>query len=209
MENTKSYNRAFLTGCDHTGEWLLPWFIKNIRKHNNTPIVFADFGVKNISAVDADLVIDLKNSKERGWFKKPRAILECPSEQTVWLDTDCEVLANIEPIFDLLVADKLCMVKDVPLWKRRKGNIYNSGVVGVIGKPNPLYKWTEAIRKSPKRGDQETLHHIDPNATMIHDLPQEYNWLRLTLENDKTDSPDKKIMHWTGRRGKERIKAKL
>ena len=208
MSNTILFEQAFVTGCDHTGEWLMPWFLRNLRKHNNTPVVFADFGVRNVNAIDADLIIDLKDSKESGWFKKPRAMLECPAERVVWLDTDCEVLANVEDLFDMIVENKLCMVDDVPWTKRKRKKWYNSGVVGFMNKPEILKDWATAVSKRPRRGDQETLHDMNRGKD-IHELPQEYNWLRVTLENDKQDSSDKKIMHWTGRRGKERIKAKL
>ena len=201
------FDRAFLTGCDHTQEWLLPWFLENLRKHNNVPVVFADFGVTNKN-IPVDYIIDLTVTKEKGWFKKPKAVLKCPAKQTVWLDTDCEVLDNIEDLFGMLVPNKMCMVDDVPWTKRKRKKWYNSGVVGVIDKPKVLHDWANAVSKKPSRGDQETLHNMNRNAD-IHELPQEYNWLRVTLENDKQDSPNKKIMHWTGRKGKERIKAKM
>ena len=44
---SKKYKRAFLTGCDETTEWMLPWFVENYKKHNDTPIVFANFGISD------------------------------------------------------------------------------------------------------------------------------------------------------------------
>ena len=52
------YDKAFLTGCDYKYEWLLPWFFKNYKKYNNTPLIFADFGVKN-----KDIVKDFSSDK--------------------------------------------------------------------------------------------------------------------------------------------------
>ena len=115
----------------------MPWFLRNLRKHNTTPIVFANFGVKNVSAIDVDYVIDMTGVREKGWFKKPKSIIDCPSKNTIWLDTDCEVLSNIEQLFDMLVPEKLCMVRDV-LGRRKRTHLYNSGVVGVIDKPKTL-----------------------------------------------------------------------
>ena len=88
------YNKAFLTGCDYKHEWILPWFFENYRKHNNTPLIFADFGVKNKDIIKDNVhaIINLKNLKEKGWFKKPKAMLNCPSEKTVCLYTDFQVL---------------------------------------------------------------------------------------------------------------------
>ena len=44
----KKYDKAFLTGCDENTEWMLDWFIDNLKKHKNTsPVIFADFGVSD------------------------------------------------------------------------------------------------------------------------------------------------------------------
>ena len=52
----KLYDEAFLTGCDASTEWMLSWFIKNYKKYNDTPIIFADFGVSELTRkiVDAN-----------------------------------------------------------------------------------------------------------------------------------------------------------
>ena len=42
--------------------------------------------------------------------------------------------------------------------------------------------------------------------TYINELPNIYNWLRLQVEVDSEDSPNKNIMHWTGEKGNERIR---
>ena len=76
-------------------------------------------------------------------------------------------------------------------------------------KPQVLRAWVGAVKKNPEVGDQEVLHSIlDPllKLTHINDLPNIYNWLRLQLENDKQDNPNKLVMHWTGRKGKEVIR---
>ena len=45
--------------------------------------------------------------------------------------------------------------------------------------------------------------------TYIAELPNIYNWLRLQVEHDGEDSPNKKIMHWTGEKGNDRIRGKM
>ena len=40
----------------------------------------------------------------------------------------------------------------------------------------------------------------------IEDLPNEYNVLRIQMEEDGPYKGKTKIIHWTGRKGKERIK---
>ena len=72
-------NRAFLTGSDEKTEWLLEWFLKNYRKHNDTPIIFADFGVTKETRVWANAMFDgyfaIPKRKQHGWFMKPKAML--------------------------------------------------------------------------------------------------------------------------------------
>ena len=36
-------NKAVLTGSDANTEWLLPWFIENYKKHNDTNLSIVDF----------------------------------------------------------------------------------------------------------------------------------------------------------------------
>ena len=137
-------------------------------------------------------------------------MLNCPAEKTVWIDTDCQVLQNIESIFSLLQPNKLNMVEDKPWTKRRgeNGAWYNSGVVGYIGKPPILRQWADWILESNEIGDQEVLYErLDPleKLTYINPLPNEYNWLRVQIEHDDQDSWNKKVVHWTGYKGKKRI----
>jgi len=42
----------------------------------------------------------------------------------------------------------------------------------------------------------------------INSLPNIFNWLRIQLI-DNQDNPAKKIMHWTGRKGKLKIQEKI
>ena len=208
----KSYNEAFLTGCDESTEWMLSWFIKNYKKHNNTPIIFADFGVSELTRkiVEANFhaIINMSDVKEIGWFKKPRSMLYAPSKKTVWLDTDCQVLDDISPIFNLLEKDKLSMVEDRP-WSERRGEVWhNSGVVGFINKPPILHQWCREVNNNPVVGDQEVLHGMLNPITKIkyiNDLPNEYNVMRIQIELDNYKG-NKRIIHWTGRKGKIRIK---
>lgn len=221
MQNTtltktiKSFKKAFITGADSNTEWMLPWFFENYKKHNKTPILLADFGLKNPKKYKkyVHAIIDMSHIQEEGWFKKPKAIIYSPAEMTVWIDTDCEVLKPIDDIFDRLEPNKLNMVKDKP-WSKRFGmEMYNSGIVGVIKKPNILYDWAKQVQENPARGDQETLAQMlnDPLKTLtyINPIPNEYNWLRVQVANDGQNSPHKKVMHWTGAKGKDKIKEKM
>ncbi len=210
------YEEAFVTGCDYSCEWMLAWWIKNYKQHNSKPIIFANFGVTDlmlsIVRENFDAVMDLSKAEERGWFKKPKAMLHSPAKKTVWIDTDCEILTDIGDIFDLLEPDKLNMVEDKPWSKRRGEDWHNSGVVGFIDKPHILKMWCQAIKDNPIIGDQETLHTILSPITKlkyINELPNVYNWLRVQMENDQEDTQFKKIIHWTGYKGKQRIRTKI
>ena len=209
------YDKAFITGCDHTSEWLIPWFVENYKKHNTAPLIFANFGVKNLDSIKGHFheIINVEDSSEvKGWFKKPKVMCSSPAHKTVWLDTDCQVIDNIEDIFDLLKPNKLNMVEDKPWTLRRgiNGPWYNSGVVGFIGRPIILTNWLNWVKENKtEHGDQEVLYaklDIMGKLTYINPLPNEYNWLRLQLEHDNQNSWNKKIIHWTGPHGKDRIR---
>jgi hypothetical protein len=210
----KSFDKVFLTGCDSKTEWMLPWFLKNFNKHNNTPIVFANFGISEQGlnyASSCASVIDMTSTGGQGWFKKPQSMIEASklSHKVCWIDTDCHILADLKGVFDLIEPNKLAMVEDIPWSKRRKEVWHNTGVVAFEDRPLILDEWFKAVKSNPVQGDQEVLHTIlrkdlkrQINTTS---LPQEYNWLRLMLQ-DGVDSKKKKVMHWTGPKGKEYIK---
>ena len=81
----------------------------------------------------------------------------------------------------------------------------------VKGKPDILKRWVERCENNPKGtiGDQECLGDmIGVSEEFIVEMPQEYQWLRLMLQ-EGYDSPDKKIIHWTGPKGKLHIRTRL
>ena len=213
-KHTTLYDEAFLTGCDSSQEWMLTWFLKNYKKNSTKPLVFANFGVTDacldIMRANCHAIMDMTTTEEKGWFKKPLSMIKCPAYKTVWLDTDCEIRMNIDNIFNLLEPNILNMVEDEP-WSMRAGQKWhNSGVVGVIDKPMILNQWALEIRNNGgQQGDQEVLHSMLTPITKIsaiHDLPNEYNVLRIQTEVDRTYNGPIRIMHWTGYKGKNIIK---
>lgn len=211
------YDKVFLTGCDKTQEWMLDWFLDNYKKHNDTPILFANFGVSDpmLSKIKRQkkfhAVLDLTKTKEIGWFKKPVSMMNSPSKKTVWIDTDCEVLGNLEKIFDLLIEGKLNMVEDVPWSKRRKETWYNSGIVGFVDKPSILQKWVSKVKEEPKVGDQEVLHNMTDQLQKlmyINPLPKQFNVMRIQ-HIDKTVPKNPLVYHWTGKKGKAIIEKRM
>jgi len=216
VRHMKSYDKAFVTGCDENHEWMLEWFFKNYKKHmKDVPLVFANFGLtpdglkkvrENVHAV-----MNLKTFDEEGWFKKPMSMIKCPSKKTIWIDLDCEIRDDISNLFNMLKPNMLNMVEDKPWTMRGQELWHNSGVVGFIDKPTILYDWAKAIRDNPVQGDQEVLHLLLNPITKIkyiNDIPNEYNVLRLQVETDGYAGAIK-VMHWTGQKGKNKIRAML
>lgn len=209
------YNECFLTGADEKQEWMITWFFDNYRQYNSSPVVFADFGLsesgKELAQMRADHYIDLTSHKEKGWFLKPKALMESPSKKTVWIDLDCEVIGNIDTVFNELELEKLAMVVDHP-WKKRRGELWhNSGFVGINGKPAILSSWISNIQSSPHVGDQEVLHAMLSPITKIQyikDLPHKYNVLRIDVLDNNVPK-DAKVFHWTGAKGKDEIRRKM
>ena len=158
-------------------------------------------------------------SEAKGWFKKPRALLDASRLDDVskvcWIDTDCEIKGNIEHIFDLSQPHRLGMVEDRP-WTRRRnelGEWYNSGVVLIEGTPNIVKMWADECLRNPVQGDQEVLYLMmegDPlqKLTYIHPLPHTYNTLRLDYI-DGINVRNPKIVHHTGKKGNDAIRRQI
>ena len=76
----------------------------------------------------------------------------------------------------------------------------------VKDKPAILKEWAKACSEPKNRGDQEILWDIVKNKQdLISLIPEEYNWLRIALAKGN-DISDKRIIHWTGPAGKNKIK---
>lgn len=209
-------SKSFITGCDQNTEWQLPWFIENFKKHNDTPLVVADFGMsanmRYVAECMADHVTTIVNiSGNKGWHLKTQALYNSDTYHTCWLDTDCEVIEDISDIFDYTMVAQLNMVQDRPWTKRRPPMWFNSGVVSVAGKPEILRKWTECCFEA-NVGDQEVLHAIteDPlyRIQVINELPHRFNTLRLDIE-DGTQPNRISVMHWTGEKGNAIIREQM
>ena len=206
----KLLDKCIVTGCDEKTEWQLPWFLENYYSWNTIPLIVADFGMTQqmkdytkTTPIKGLLEKNVTLDFDKGWFFKPITMYSTPAKEAFWVDTDCEILGNLEFMFRYIKPNKLCMAIDRPWLKRRKEEWYNSGVVGWRGKPDILRMWV---------GDQEVLHEmLNPitRMTYITELPNEYNWLRLQIEHDNEDSSKKKIMHWTGEKGNDRIRGKI
>jgi hypothetical protein len=207
MANTK-LSKLFITGCDASSEWMLPWFVDNLTKHNDIPLMIMDFGMTSSQFSDIRKSV---RGHEHGWFKKPKAMRIAAeyAENVCWLDTDCEVMGNISKIFEYIQPNKLSMAVDKPWTQRRGEKWHNSGVVAYHGVPSVLTDWELSCATQPVQGDQEVLHMMMDNPlkrmTFIEDLPNKYNVLRIQ-HIDKTVPAGPLVYHWTGQKGKDHIR---
>ena len=202
-----------LTGVDSNHEDLLPWWLNNAIKHNsNENIGVWDYGMSSAMREkiqkeysDVWLSISLEKRKDSGWFYKLHAVIDAPEKRVAWLDVDCEILTNIEDVFDMVPDDMIGLTRD---WVR--GNWWATGVIVVNGRPDLLYNWNDRLLSGDIRGDQEALEALVGKDThpQIQELPQDYQWLRLSIANGK-DSPTKKVVHWTGPEGKRIIRESM
>ena len=202
-----------LTGVDSNHEDLLPWWLNNAIKHNsNENIGVWDFGMSSAMREkiqkeysDVWLSISLEKRKDSGWFYKLHAVIDAPEKRVAWLDVDCEILTNIEDVFDMVPDDMIGLTRD---WVR--GNWWATGVIVVNGRPDLLYNWNDRLLSGDIRGDQEALEALVGKDThpQIQELPQDYQWLRLSIANGK-DSSTKKVVHWTGPEGKRIIRESM
>ena len=202
-----------LTGVDSNHEDLLPWWLNNAIKHNsNENIGVWDFGMSSAMREkiqkeypDVWLSIPLEKRKDSGWFYKLHAVIDAPEKRVAWLDVDCEILTNIEDVFDMVPDDMIGLTRD---WVR--GNWWATGVIVVNDRPDLLYNWNDRLLSGDIRGDQEALEALVGKDThpQIQELPQDYQWLRLSIANGK-DSPTKKVVHWTGPEGKRIIRESM
>ncbi len=123
-------------------------------------------------------------------------MLLSPYDTTLWIDLDCEICGNIEPIFQHLSGIKeISLIKDPG-----RENIYNSGVV--------LFKKTTKLIESWSRkclsdnayfiGDDYILSPlIDLNKHLFEELPTHFHWMAALGMN-----PDALILHWASNWGK-------
>ena len=203
-----------LTGVDSNHEEFIEWWLNNALKHNkNENIGVWDFGMTPMTRSiiehnhpDIWLSIPLEKHKTSGWFYKLHAVIEAPEKRVAWLDVDCEILTDISDVFDLVKPNTIGLTRD---WVR--GEWWATGVIVVNDRPDLLYEWNNRLNKGDDiRGDQEALlDMIDKNThPQITELPQEYQWLRISLNQGK-DSADKKVIHWTGPKGRDHIRSSL
>ncbi|MBS0604700.1 MAG: hypothetical protein JSS60_06660 [Verrucomicrobia bacterium] len=147
----------------------------------------------------------------KSWFKKPHALLQTPFEKTLWLDIDCEVKADLAPLFSTH-STQIGLVPEpefAHLFLKKfslieQGEIcYNSGVVFYRHGSEAILRWAEESlhRADDFWSDQHLLsRQIFEKQTPVSHLSELYNWRMACGKNE-----DASIVHWVGDMGKEYI----
>lgn len=219
-----------IVAADQTLEWMLPWWLKRYREHNDASVAFIDLGLsheKKKWCKEAASLIPLRMvdfaekapkhlyekwieesgsqflSSRNAWFKKPFACLKSPFERTLWIDVDCEIRGSLTPLYEY--ANDFGMAIDQS--SKTPYPMFNSGVIA-FSKEHPLLKkWAEQCLEKNQffRGDQELFSHmVYEERISIEELPPIYNWSRLNKERS-----DAVIQHWHGNHGKFVIRCQM
>jgi len=184
--------KAFVTGANRDFVDILDWFLKGYHKHIKIPLYIANFGM--LKKYPNELMVA---TDDRTWFYKPKAIMQVPATQIIWLDCDIEIKEDISDMFDMIKDDYL-LSKDHAVRTDR----WQTGIVGIKDK-QVLNKWFDRCEMRQERSDQEAFNKV-VHEFKINRLPNEYHGLRLGKNNDIA-----KTIHWTGEDGKEIIRKKI
>ncbi|MBE3069610.1 MAG: class I SAM-dependent methyltransferase [Planctomycetes bacterium] len=213
-ENGRWSERAagdgFLTGADVRTEWMLPWWLANLRRHHPAArVAFGDFGLSDESrrwCAAHGQVLDLTMTRLAGWLNKPLAILKTPFERTLWLDTDAEVRGPLAGAFDFPDAlGGFAAAPDGHNPADAGAHPVNTGVLAVRHGDPRVTAWVRAILAEPARwrGDQEALNALVAAGLEAPDpLARCFNWLRLA----GPPPADALVLHHTGPAGKDAIR---
>ena len=212
-----------VTGLDSNREDIIEWWLDNALKHHKTEKIGVwDLGMSSAcrnklerkykqvwfsEVIDGHIPL---HEKKIGWYYKIHCVKESPEQSVVWVDSDCQILTDISDIFHLVPAGKIGLTKD---WGR--SNWWATGVIVVNDRPSLLDIWHKRLWTPNEygeliRGDQEALNTLVGTGEhkQIVELPQEYQWLRMSL-NKGIKSDNMKVIHWTGPAGKRFIKEVL
>ena len=184
--------KAFVTGANRDFIDILDWFLNGYHKHIKIPLYIANFGM--LKKYPNELMVA---TDDRTWFYKPKAIMQVPATQIIWLDCDIEIKEDLSDMFDMIKDDYL-LSKDHAVRTDR----WQTGIVGIKDK-QVLNKWFDRCEMRQERSDQEAFNKV-AHEFKINKLPNEYHGLRLGKNNDIA-----KTIHWTGEDGKEIIRKKI
>lgn len=203
-------SKGVMIGFDSKVEWMFDWWYDNYRKYNTYPVVLVDMGLSKEKRKEIStkvFVVDLPDTGLGGWFNKPFAMIKTIFENTIWMDIDCEVRGDVEPIFKYSdCSSQMAVTRDPYTPFSKTKDPIASGVVVFKYNNKAIIDWAKMVYIEHKnyRGDQEVLDMIR-EKTKLGIMPMEYNWFRLAGDVSK----EAIIVHWSGPEGKEDIKKKI
>lgn len=208
--------QGIIVGCDANQEWLLEWWWRHYSKHNAYPVAFFDFGLSEsglrwcrkrgavLSLPPLPPLKPVSQNKRKiweeragsgiwpfraAWFKKPHAFLRSPFPFSLWIDLDCEIRGNLEPLLNALAlgADIALVPEPENVQKndREQGITfpdeitYNSGIAAFRQKSSILSQWADLCFHSNDEfmGDQNALSRaIYLHRPPLASLPNLFNW---------------------------------
>ena len=224
-QGNPSHDRGILVaGVDADVDWLIPWWFENLRKHNDLPVAFADFGMSTAMhewCAQRGLIVDVTDVPVPSLsFRKPFAILRAPFRKMLCLEPDCEVRGPVAPLLDRCRDGRLGLAPAAPgrsVAAEAEGGwfamcppdtlMWDAGVVAVCHGHSVIADWAaEALAgKHPYRGDNEAL------ALVVARGGYGVDQIPLTLAFNRHRGPDNgaTVFHWTGPRGKVLLKQRL
>lgn len=232
---------GILTGCDAEQEWMLKWWWEHYAKDNHYPVSFCDFGMSksarlwcqtkgNLISLEQPQVAGKSSvtaswsktttafawSKRQAWFCKPLVLLKTPYQKTIWLDIDCRVKGNLEPLFRYIGAKKhVALAQEIPSRASsekaaglvpQEGICYNTGVIAYMHQSPLIKNWAlhACFNNHEALGDQDLLSHLlFKHRLKPQVLPSIYNRI-----HPQPDALDVVIYHHTSLSGKASIRVK-
>ena len=217
---------GIIIGVDKNQEWMLEWWWENYFRHNDYPVLFADFGMsprglefcRSKGEISKRVELD-----DTPWFKKAFGCLQSTFKKSLWLDTDCEVRGSLKPLFDLPAGHEFSAAIDRGTPQKwydalpKDMVVFNSGTLVFSHGEPVIQKWAlmtllmltlEPAKGKLKipTGDQEifglAVRHYAPER--MKPIPIEM--VRLRIEPDRVEYGECIVKHWTGAHGKKRIK---
>ena len=202
-------SKGILVGADASYERLLPWWHSHVKKHNDTPIAILDFGMSPWGLAQAKkigTIIDATSSPSfkvkckaladqriaNACLKRIKHMKRSPFDTTLWLDLDCMVRCNVEPLF--AYADHPSGFAAAFNYNIKKYGL--NGGVHVVKKKSYIYDlWIQAAKNRANDFDYDDNVLAEALKDPIGQMPIEYN----------IDRPDAKIRHLMGESGKKTL----
>ncbi|HEX2583127.1 MAG TPA: hypothetical protein VHL30_03325 [Chlamydiales bacterium] len=148
------------------------------------------------------------------YFQKPFAIQQAPFHRVLWLDLDCKVLGNLDPLLSFPLGKTNLAARTASFLRvknsSKKEEIwiknYNGGVI-LVEKDSPLLNlWIEGTEKNGScyfvGADCLLSFYIALNPVDTAALPLQYNWNATLWGPD----PTALIHHWQKEAGKTAIR---